>query len=236
MDEIAARLSALIAEHGPRSVAIYVGTYSGPHPATTRSRSAGCSRPARACSSRPPRSTSRARTSRTRCTAAGSPARTCSTSRTCGCCVGNNPLISMSGGIPPANPARRLREAQARGTVAHRDRPALHRGGALRRRLSAAAARARTRRCSRRCLHVVIRDGLVDSEFVARHVAGFAELEAAVAPFTPAFAAERAGVLGGARSSAPRACSRAAARLRRRGHRAQHGAARQPHRVPAARA
>jgi hypothetical protein len=25
--------------------------------------------------------------------------------------LGNNPLISLSGGIPPANPARRLRKA-----------------------------------------------------------------------------------------------------------------------------
>jgi len=43
-------------------------------------------------------------------------------------------------------------------------------------------------------LHVVIREGLVDRGFVREHVSGFAELEAAVAPFTPHFAAERAGV------------------------------------------
>jgi anaerobic selenocysteine-containing dehydrogenase len=43
-------------------------------------------------------------------------------------------------------------------------------------------------------LHVVIREGLVDGDFVRDHVSGFEELEAAVAPFTPAFAAERAGV------------------------------------------
>ena len=34
LDELADRIQALVAEHGPRSVALYVGTYSGPHPAT----------------------------------------------------------------------------------------------------------------------------------------------------------------------------------------------------------
>ena len=34
MDEVAARVEAIVAEHGPRSVALYPGTYSGPHPAS----------------------------------------------------------------------------------------------------------------------------------------------------------------------------------------------------------
>jgi anaerobic selenocysteine-containing dehydrogenase len=58
---------------------------------------------------------------------------------------------------------------------------------------------------------VVIRDGLVDRDFVRDHVAGFALLEAAVAPFTPRFAEQRAGVPP-RRSSAPRTCSAARAR------------------------
>jgi anaerobic selenocysteine-containing dehydrogenase len=43
-------------------------------------------------------------------------------------------------------------------------------------------------------LHVVIREGRYDADFARAHVAGFEALEAAVAPFTPAFAAARAGV------------------------------------------
>ena len=34
MDEIAARLGEIVAKHGPRAVALYPGTYSGPHPAS----------------------------------------------------------------------------------------------------------------------------------------------------------------------------------------------------------
>ncbi len=34
MDEIAARISAIVDEHGPRSVALYLGTYSAPYPAS----------------------------------------------------------------------------------------------------------------------------------------------------------------------------------------------------------
>ena len=34
MDEIAQRVSEMVERHGPRSVAIYIGTYSGPHPAS----------------------------------------------------------------------------------------------------------------------------------------------------------------------------------------------------------
>ncbi|MEM9177423.1 MAG: molybdopterin dinucleotide-binding protein, partial [Myxococcota bacterium] len=34
MDEIAARIQRIVDAHGPRSVALYPGTYSGPHPAS----------------------------------------------------------------------------------------------------------------------------------------------------------------------------------------------------------
>lgn len=34
MDEVAERVSAILAEHGPRSVALYIGTNSGPYPAS----------------------------------------------------------------------------------------------------------------------------------------------------------------------------------------------------------
>jgi anaerobic selenocysteine-containing dehydrogenase len=82
-------------------------------------------------------------------------------------------------------------------------------------------------------LHVVIRDGLVRPRLRARPRRGLRELEAAVAPFTPQFAAERAGVPT-RRSSARRTCSagaRAAAASRapdRTWRRTE------PHRVPAA--
>ena len=53
------------------------------------------------------------------------------------------------------------------------------------------------------------------------HVSGFAELEAAVAPFTPRFAAERAGVAPRGDRARGARVRRRAPRLRRRGHRAR---------------
>jgi anaerobic selenocysteine-containing dehydrogenase len=193
MDEIAARLSALIAEHGPRSVAIYVGTYSGPHPATnpfamgwllaTGSRMLFTA----ATIDQPGKNIANALHGRW---LAGSYV---FDESDVWLLVGNNPLISISGGIPPANPGRRLREAKERGMSLVVIDP----------RLTEVARFADVYLQPRpgedpallaAMLHVVIRDGLVDRDFVRDHAAGIAELEAAVAPFTPAFAAERAGV------------------------------------------
>ena len=190
---MAARLSALIAEHGPRSVAIYAGTYSGPYPATipfaiswllaTGSRMVFTS----ATIDQPGKNIANALHGRW---LAGSYVFDESDAWLL---LGNNPLISMSGGIPPANPARRLREAKARGLKLVVIDP----------RYTEVARSADVYLQPRpgedptllaALLHVVIRDGLVDRDFVRDHVSGFAELEAAVAPFTPAFAAERAGV------------------------------------------
>jgi anaerobic selenocysteine-containing dehydrogenase len=191
--EVAARIQSLIAEHGPRSVAIYAGTYSGPYAASipfaiswllaTGSRMVFTS----ATIDQPGKNIANALHGRW---LAGSHVFDESDAWLL---LGNNPLISMSGGIPPANPARRLREAKARGLQLVVIDP----------RYTEVARSADVYLQPRpgedpallaALLHVVIRDGLVDHDFVRDHAAGFAELEAAVAPFTPRFAAERAGV------------------------------------------
>jgi anaerobic selenocysteine-containing dehydrogenase len=107
--------------------------------------------------------------------------------------VGNNPLISMSGGIPPANPGQRLRGAKARGmqlVVIDPLRTEVARFADLH--LQPRPGEDPTLLAA--LVHVVIREGLADVEFVSSHVAGFEALETAVAPFTPEFAAERSGV------------------------------------------
>lgn len=110
--------------------------------------------------------------------------------------VGNNPIVSHygpPGGLPPFSPSRRLRDAIDGGLklivadprasdvarLAHihlpvkpGEDPALLAG----------------------MLHVIINEDLYDRNFVGAHVDGIAELRAAVASFTPAVAAERAGV------------------------------------------
>jgi anaerobic selenocysteine-containing dehydrogenase len=193
IDEIAARISALIAEHGPRSVALYVGTYSGVHPATIPFAigwliAAGSRMVFTAATiDQPGKSIANALHGRW---LAGS---NVFDESDAWLLVGNNPLISMSGGIPPANPARRLRAAKERGmklvVIDPRQTEVARFADVY---LQPRPGEDPTLLAA--LLHVVIRDGLADRDFVRDHVAGFAELEAAVAPFTPEFASERAGV------------------------------------------
>ncbi len=193
IDEVASRIQSLIAGRGPRSVALYVGTYSGPHPATIPFAigwlfAAGSRMVFTAATiDQPGKNVANALHGRW---LGGSHVFDESDAWVL---VGNNPLISMSGGIPPANPARRLREAKARGLALvvidpRRTEVARFADVYLQPRPGEDPALLAA------LLHVVIREGLVDRDFVRDHVSGFAELEAAVAPFTPRFAAERAGV------------------------------------------
>src|SRR5262249_15449521 len=115
IDEVAVRIQSLIAEHGPRSVALYVGTYSGPYPATIPFAigwllAAGSRMIFTAATiDQPGKHIANALHGRW---LAGSDR---FDEADAWLLIGNNPLISMSGGIPGANPARRLREAKTRG-------------------------------------------------------------------------------------------------------------------------
>jgi anaerobic selenocysteine-containing dehydrogenase len=196
IDEVAERISRILAEHGPRSVAIYAGTYSGPHPATipfaigwllaTGSRMVFTA----ATIDQPGKSIANALHGRW---LGGSHVFDESDAWLL---LGNNPLISLSGGIPPANPGRRLRLAKERGmkliVIDPRQTEVARFADVY---LQPRPGEDPTLLAA--LLHVVIREGLYDRDFVRDHVAGFAELEAAVAPFTPGFAAERAGVPAG---------------------------------------
>ena len=193
MDEIAARLAGLIAEHGPRSVALYVGTYAGPHPATipfsigwllaTGSRMLFTA----STIDQPGKSVANALHGRW---LGGSHV---FDESDVWMLVGNNPLISMSGGIPPANPGRRLREAKARGmklVVIDPRRTEVARFADLH--LQPRPGEDPTLIAA--MLRVIFAEGLYDSAFVSRHVGGFEALEAAVEPFTLDHASTRAGV------------------------------------------
>ncbi|MBW2270347.1 MAG: molybdopterin-dependent oxidoreductase [Deltaproteobacteria bacterium] len=193
MDEVAQKIAALVAEHGPRSVALYLGTYSGPHPASIPfsigwllalgSRMLFTS----STLDQPGKSIANALHGRW---LAGSYV---FDESDVWMLVGNNPLVSIAGGIPPANPSRRLREAKARGMSLvvidpRRTEVARFADVYLQPRPGEDPALLAS------LLHVVIREGLVDQAFVRDHVQGFEALEEAVAPFTPAFASGRTGV------------------------------------------
>lgn len=193
MDEIAQRVRAIVSAHGPRSVAIYVGTYAGPHPlsipvAVGWMLALGSKRVFTSSTiDQPGKHIANALHGRW---LAGS--YTFDESDVW-MLVGNNPLVSMSGGIPPSHPARRLRRARKRGAKLividpRRTEVARSADVFLQPRPGQDPALLAA------MIHVVIRDRLFDESFVLAHAQGFAALERAVEPWTPAEAARRADV------------------------------------------
>ena len=107
--------------------------------------------------------------------------------------VGTNPVVSKAIGIPGQNPAQHLKAAVARGMKLIVVDP----------RRSQTAARAAIHIQPRpgedvsilaAFINLIITEGLCDTEFLAENVDGFDTLAAAVSPFTPDYAAERADV------------------------------------------
>ena len=193
MDEIAERVSTLVRDHGPRSVAIYVGTYSGPHAAAIPFSvgwliALGSKMVFTASTIDQP----------------GKHIANAIHGRWLGgshvfddsdvwMLVGNNPLISMSGGIPPADPGRRLREAKKRGMkliVIDPRKTEVARFADVY--LQPRAGEDPTLLAA--MLHVVIRENLHDESFVREHVQNFEALAEAVESYTPEYAATRCGI------------------------------------------
>lgn len=110
--------------------------------------------------------------------------------------VGNNPLVSHytpSGGVPPFSPSRRLRDAKARGMKVIVADPRESDTGALAD-IYLQVKPGEDPALLGGMLHVIIKEGLYDRNFVAAHVDGFDALADAVADYTPETAAERAGI------------------------------------------
>ncbi|MDV3134146.1 molybdopterin-dependent oxidoreductase [Mycobacterium sp. 29Ha] len=193
MDEIAAKLQDLISTHGPRSIAMYLGTNGLPYPASALMGNAFL----------------RAIESPMFFTAntidqPGKQIALAAHGHWLGgdvdfhqadswLLVGTNPLVSKAIGIPGQNPAQNLRAAISRGMKLIVIDP----------RRSQTAARAAIHLQPRPgedvtilagMINFVIREGLCDTAFIEENVAGFDDLAAAVAGFTPAYVAERADV------------------------------------------
>ncbi|MBI3224415.1 MAG: molybdopterin-dependent oxidoreductase [Mycolicibacterium cosmeticum] len=193
MDEIAAKLTALIAAHGPRSVALYLGTNGLPYPASALMANAFI----------------RAIESPMFFTAntidqPGKQIALAAHGHWLGgdvsfdeadswLLVGTNPVVSKAIGIPGQNPSQHLKAAVARGMQLIVIDP----------RQSQTAARATIHIQPRpgedvsilaAFLNLIITEGLCDTEFLAEHVDGFDALTAAVSEFTPEYAAARADV------------------------------------------
>jgi len=193
LDEIAARLADIVAESGPRAVALYAGTFSFPYPAGNEAAKGfmkALGSPMRFSSGaidQPGKGVARALHGHW--SAGPQPFDTADTWML----VGANPTVSMWGGIPQYNPAKRLRAAKARGMRLVVIDP---------RRTEAAAAAdvflqpkpGEDPTVLAGILRVILTEGLHDAAFCADDVEGLDALRVAVEPFTPERVAERAGV------------------------------------------
>jgi anaerobic selenocysteine-containing dehydrogenase len=193
MDEIAARVRDIVDESGPRSVAMYAGTFSFHYPvgndvargfmnalgSKMRFSSGSIDQPGKGV----------ARALHGTWSAGPQPFSESDT----WILVGANPTISMWGGIPQYDPAKRLRDAKANGMKLIVIDP----------RRTEAAANAdlflqpkpgEDPTILAGLLRVILTEGLHDEAFVGDEVEGFGALRAAVEPFTPEYVARRAKV------------------------------------------
>lgn len=210
IDQVADKLRDILARHGPRAVAMYAGTGVVSHPpgppiAKAFFRAIGS--PMVFSASTIDKPAANVSTALHGNWVAG--AQTFDTSDTW-LIVGANPVIAKSNGAPANNPGQRLKDAVARGMKLIVIDP----------RRSETAKRAHIHLQPRpgedsallaALLHVIIAEELCNDAFIAENAEGFAALRAAVAPFTPEYAAARAGV--------PAAALREAARTFGRGRR-----------------
>ncbi|HUH37723.1 MAG TPA: molybdopterin-dependent oxidoreductase [Spongiibacteraceae bacterium] len=194
LDEITERLQAIIAEHGPRAVATYAGTFIFTYPTTQPIQHAWMD-------------------------ALGSPMRFTAASidqpgkavapalhgswqagaqvfddADTWLLVGVNPLVAKSGGVPNQNPAKRLKDAVEKNgmqlVVIDPRRTECAQWAAVH--LQPRPGEDPTVLAG--IIRVIIEEQLYDAEFVAENAAGFEQLRAQVDGFTPEYVAQRAGV------------------------------------------
>jgi anaerobic selenocysteine-containing dehydrogenase len=191
VDEIADRLRDVVDRHGPSAVAMYIGTASSFYPAFG-TIAAGM---LMALGSKMIFSAASIDQPGTRIADAlhgmWLGGRTSFEDADAFLFAGTNPVISKQ--FLAENPAKRLARAVERGTKVIVIDP----------RRTETARRAHIHLQARPgqdavvmagLIHVILREGLVDQDFVRRNVEGVEALKAAVAPFTPEFVARRADV------------------------------------------
>ena len=208
LDEIAVRTRDILDRHGPRSVAMYGGTFSHFCPAGVMLRESfmdAIGSPMRfsnATIDQPGKPISMALHGKW-----GAGPQDFADADVC-MLVGANPLVSMWGGIPSFNPAKRLHEARQRGLKLIVIDP---------RRTESARKADLHLQCLpgqdvpllAAMLNVIITEGLCDRAFIEAETEGFAALAAAVAPFTPERVAPRAGIEAGSIIESARMFARA---------------------------
>jgi anaerobic selenocysteine-containing dehydrogenase len=216
LGEISRKVQEIIAAHGPRAVAMYTGTFSHFCPAGVMTRQAfmdAIGSPMRFTNGsidQPGKPIAMALHGRW-----GAGPQLFEKSDVC-LVVGANPLVSMWGGITPFNPAKRLHDAQQCGLqliVIDPRRSETARKAELHLQCLPgfdAAILAAMIRC-------IIREGLVDAEFIAAEAEGLELLTKAVEPFEPERVEKAAGLQPGQIEAAARMFARTADGQPRRG-------------------
>jgi anaerobic selenocysteine-containing dehydrogenase len=193
LDGIARRLQRVLAAHGPRSVAIYNGTFSNFCPAGVMLRDAfmdAIGSPMRftnATIDQPGKPVAMGLHGRW-----GAGPQAFAEADVC-MLVGANTLVSMWGGIPAFNPAKRLHEARQRGLKLIVVDPRVTET-ARKADLHVQCLPGRDVELLAAMLNVIVAERMQDVAFVATETEGFEALRAAVAPFTPERVAPLAGV------------------------------------------
>lgn len=193
LDEIAEKLQSIVDRHGSRSVAMYTGTFSHFCPAGVMTRQAfmdAIGSPMRfsnATIDQPGKPIAMALHG-----SWGAGPQPFDESDVC-LIIGSNPLVSMWGGVPPFNPARRLHRARKRGMKLIVIDP---------RRTETARKAELHLQCLpghdpailAALINVIIEEKWYDQTFIREETEGFEQLAATVRGFTPMRVAAAAGL------------------------------------------
>ena len=193
MDEIADRVQAIADEHGPRSIAIYIGTSSNQYVAAAAAGVgwliANGSRMVFSAATIDQPGKHIANALHGRWLGGGYMYDESDTWML----IGTNPTVSMVATVSCANPARSMADARKRGQKLividpRRHEAARHADVFLQTRPGEDPSLLAG------MLHVILAEKLYDREFVEENTQGFEQLSQVVADFDPAYAADRAGV------------------------------------------
>lgn len=195
MDEIAAQLTGILEQHGPRAVAMYGGTFTHHYPSGSAFAMAFMSAIGSNMFFSPSTIDQPGKPMSVAFHGRWSAGPTAFADADTWLLVGANPLVSMWGGIPQFNPAKRLKDAIKRGLnlividprrtdVAEKAEIFLQPKPGEDPTILAAMVK------------VIIDEKLFDEGFVRENVEGFTQLKEAVADYTPDYAEARADIPG----------------------------------------
>ncbi len=196
MDEISDKIQQLIRDHGPRSVATYVGSYGYQNSAALvlpKAWHQSIESPSYYTSVTIDQPAKFIAGSRFGSWSGGTHKFT--DSEVC-MMIGNNPVVSQYtpfGGPPPFSPYARLRDEMKKGmkviVVDPRKTEVANRGS-----IHLQVNPGEDPTLLSGFIRIILEEGLNDHEFCAHHVEGLEDLKERVEPYTPAYVADRCGI------------------------------------------